>query len=274
DNAALFEDLKGHSDRLFDDPHGVRPTPVDDNAVAQARSTISHATLPVLMYGELKMNYADDTRDALRLDNAAGLGLDATLARKSGRKWSDPMPALYTKKVFDELFNAPAGLGTAGLVAQFAQESWVTGDSALSLAQTPQLTGQLLDLYERDYILTWDQVVNDLQLPPISNLEQMKTLLATISSKEGSPLRGLLKTIDDNTYLVKPDEPKAQAGILNKVEQSVSAAQSKISKMLGSTAPKAGPKPGTQVTEHFAPIHQLIAGAPGQTKIDAVLDKI
>jgi type VI secretion system protein ImpL len=270
-NPALVSDLKAHSDRLFEDARGVRPTSVDANAVEQARSTIRHATLPVLMYSELKMNYADDTTDALRLDNAAGLGLNQTLARRSGRSWSDPMPALYTKKVFDQLFNQPAGLGTAKLVSQFAQESWVVGDSALSIMQAPQLTGQVLDLYEKDYIRAWDQVVNDLQLPAIANLEQMKGVLATLTSKEGSPLRGLLKTIDENTYLVKPDEASASPGLLSKVEQ---AAQSRLGKLLGSNAPKPGPKPGSQVTEHFAPIHALVSGPPGQTQIDAVLEKV
>jgi len=271
-NAALVRDLKTHSDRLFEDARGVRPMPVDADAVEQARSTIRHATLPVLMYSELRLNYADDTKDALRLDNAAGIGLNQALARRGGRSWSEPMPALYTKKIFDQLFNQPAGLGTAELVRQFAEESWVTGDSALSLTQAPQLTGQVLDLYEKDYIRTWDQVVNDLQLPATTNLEQMKTLLATITSKEGSPLRGLLKTIDENTYLVKPDDGAAAApSLLSKVEQ---AAQSRLGKLLGSNAPHTGPKPGTQVTEHFAPIHALVSGAPGQTRIDMVLDKI
>jgi type VI secretion system protein ImpL len=270
-NPALVADLKVHSDRLFEDAHGVRPTPVDPNAVEQARSTIRHATLPVLMYSELKMNYADDTKDALRLDNAAGVGLNQALARRGGRSWSEPMPALYTKKIFDQLFNQPAGLGTAELVRQFAEESWVIGDSALSLTQAPQLTGQVLDLYEKDYIRAWDQVVNDLQLPATNGLEQMKAMLATITSKEGSPLRGLLKTIDENTYLVKPEDAAAAPSLLAKVGQ---AAQSRLGKLLGSNAPPTGPKPGTEVTEHFAPIHALVSGPPGQARIDTVLDKI
>ena len=270
-NPALVEDLKAHSDRLFEDAHGVRPTPVDPNSVEQARSTIRHATLPVLMYSELKMNYADDSKHALRLDNAAGVGLNQTLARRGGRSWSEPMPALYTKKIFDQLFNQPVGLGTAELVRQFAEESWVTGDSALSLTQAPQLTGQVLDLYERDYIRAWDQVVNDLQLPAINNLEQMKAVLASITSKEGSPLRDLLKTIDENTYLVKPDDAAGAPSLLGKVGE---AAQSRLGKLLGSNAPPAGPKPGSQVTEHFAPIHKLVSGPPGQAPLDAVLDKI
>jgi len=266
-NAPLAEDLKGHSDRLFD-ADSVRPTPVDNNALEQARNTIRNATLPALMYGELKMSYAGDTEHALRLDNAAGIGLNRALARRSGRSWSTPMPALYTKTVFGQV----SSLGTMELVARFAGESWVVGDNgAMTLARTPKLTSQLLDLYEKDYIAAWDQVVNDLQLPPLNGMEQMKGLLATIASKEGSPLRGLLKTIDENTFLVKPDDAAAPPSLLSKVEQ---AAQSRLSKLLGSNAPKAGPKPGTQVTEHFAPIHELVAGPPGQAHIDAVLDKI
>jgi type VI secretion system protein ImpL len=50
--------------------------------------------------------------------------------------------------------------------------------------------------------------------------------------------------------------------------------RSRLGKILGSNAAKAGPKPGTQVTQHFAPIHALLSGAPGQAPIDAVLDKI
>ena len=270
-NAALVTDLKTHSDRLFEDARGVRPMPVDADAVEQARSTIRHATLPVLMYSELRMNYADDTKEALRLDNASGIGINQALARRGGRSWSEPMPALYTKKVFEQLFGQSAAFGTAELVRQFAQENWVIGDSALSLTQAPQLTGQVLDLYEKDYIRAWDQVVNDLQLPATNGLEQMKALLATITSKEGSPLRGLLKTIDENTYLVKPDDAAAAPSLLSKVEQ---AAQSRLGKLLGSNAPQAGPKPGAQVTDHFAPIHALVSGPPGQTPIDMVLGQI
>src|ERR1700730_5346295 len=95
-NTALANDLKGHSERLF--AAEVRPTPVDNDAVEQARSTIGHATLAVLMYGELKLDHAGDTEGALRLDNAAGVGLNQALARRGGRSWSTPIPALYTKQ--------------------------------------------------------------------------------------------------------------------------------------------------------------------------------
>ncbi|MBV9726264.1 MAG: type VI secretion system membrane subunit TssM, partial [Gammaproteobacteria bacterium] len=269
-DATLAEDLKGHSESLFADRASVRPGPIDSNTVDQARNTIRHTPggLPALMYQELRMDYPPDGSDALRLDNASGLGFNEALARRGGRSWSTPVAGLYTRKVFEKV-SAP--LGTAELVTRFAQEGWVLGDSVVSLAHAPELTGQMLDLYENDYIGAWEQVINDLQLPPLNNLEKLKGVLATISSKEGSPLRGLLKTIDDNTYLVRPEDASASQGALSKAEQAV---RSRLNKILGSNAPKAGPKPGTRVTEHFAPIHALLAGAPGQAPIDAVLDKI
>jgi type VI secretion system protein ImpL len=262
---ALATDLKSHSDSLFQRADAVRPLSLDSNAVEQARNTIRHAPggLAALMYDELKMSYADDKNDELRLDNASGLGLNETIARRGGRSWSDPVPALYTKKIFEQVTGEP---GITALVLRFAKESWVLG-SPVSLTQDNNLKAQVLDLYERKYGDAWEQLVSDLQLPPLNELEKTKALLATISSKETSPLRNLLKTIDENTYLVKPDDAAAAPGIYSKAKQLGK-------KILGSYAPTDGPKPGTQVTARFAPIHALLSGPPGQARIDAVLDKI
>ena len=262
---SLAEDLTGHSDRLFADE--VRPIAVDNDAVEQARSTIRHATVAALMYGELKLDHAADTGGVLRLDNAAGIGLAQTLARRGGRSWSTPMPALYTKATFAKV---TGNLGIKELAVQFAREGWVFGESpAAAILRTPQLEAQVLDLYERDYIAAWDQVVNDMSLPPMDQMDQMKSVIMNIASRDG-PLRGLLKTVDENTFLVKPDEPAATPNALEKAGQAIS---SRVTKLFGSSG-VAGPKPGTQVTAHFTPIHELVAGPPGQTKIDAVLDKI
>src|SRR5207302_4242903 len=210
-NPALSEALKPHSHRLLGTEASLRPIALDAMVVGQARSTIRHASIPRLMYGELKMSYAGDSERALRLDREAGLGLDRALARRSGRLWSEPVAALYTKKIFDEI----SGLGTVELVARFTRENWVLGDDSISLVNTPQLTTQLLDLYERDYIAAWDGVVNDLQLPPLKGFDQMRETLAIIASEKASPLRGLLQTIDANTYLVKPDDAPAAQGMLS-----------------------------------------------------------
>jgi type VI secretion system protein ImpL len=265
-NPALAQSLKTHSHRLLESEELLPPVPLDNAVVEQARSTIRHASIPRLMYGELKLSYASDTEHGIRLDREAGLGLDRVLARRSGRSWSDPVPALYTKKTFNEI----SGLGTVELVARFARENWVIGDDSVSLASTPQLTAQLLDIYEKDYIAAWDAVLNDLRLPPLKGITQMSDTLAIISSREASPFRGLLQTIDENTYLVKPADDKSADSLASRAQKAV---QDRLGKLLGNNT-NTGPKPGTQVTEHFAPLHALLAGPPGAARIDGVLQKV
>jgi type VI secretion system protein ImpL len=265
-NPDLVAALAAHSDRLFDRADSLRSISVDENAVAQARATLRTATIERLVYGELKWSYDEDTEHALRLDNAAGLGLGRALTRRSGLSWSTPMSALYTKKVFGEV----TGLtGTVQLVTRFSRESWVIQDRGELSLEPLQLRAKVLRLYEQDYIRQWDQVVNDLQLPSMKNFGQMKDVLATLASREGSPLRGLLQVIDENTYLVKPEDAAAPS-MMDKMRQ---AAQSGYHKLFGGSAEKEV-KPGTEVTAHFAPLHALVSGAPGQAHIDAVLEKI
>ena len=262
----LAASLTVDAERLFDRADSLRPMAVDDNAVAQARATIRTATIERLLFGELKWSYDEDSAHALRLDNASGLGLDRALARRSGLSWSTPISAFYTKRVFDEI----TGLtGTAQLINRFSRESWVIQDRGEPALEPLQLRAKVLRLYEQDYIRQWDQVVNDLQLPPVRSFGQMRDVIATLASRAGSPLRGLLQVIDENTYLVRPEDAAAPS-MIEKMRQT---AQTAYHKVAGGVAAKEV-KPGTEVTLHFESLHKLLSGAPGQTHIDAVLDKI
>jgi type VI secretion system protein ImpL len=270
----LRDALKRHVHRLLDSHDTLRPITLDLTAVETARSTIRHASVPRIMYGELKMKYAGDER-SLRLDTEAGQGLDRALARKSGKSWTVPVPALYTRKVFKEVTETGLTTGFSAadkLVTRFTEDSWVLGDKSLSITNPLQLKDPVIDLYEQDYIATWDQVLNDLHLPPPGGLAKMTEMLAIIASKESSPLRGLLKTVDANTYLVKPTEEEAP--VTDLVAKAEKAVKDEFGKLLGKPATKPGPKPGAQVTLHFAPIHDLVAGTAGSTKLDGVLQKI
>ena len=101
----------------------LRPIPLDPALVAQARSTIRQASIPQIMYGQLQRGYGSDTEGALRLDVHRGVGIEKVIRRKSGRRLSEPVPSLYTKKVFNEV----TGAGMIPLVKQFADDEWVWG---------------------------------------------------------------------------------------------------------------------------------------------------
>jgi type VI secretion system protein ImpL len=186
------------------------------------------------------------------------VGADRVLSRKNRRPLAEPVPSLYTRKVFEEI----SGRGTADLVKEFARDRWLWGEQGLSVIGTAALSTEMMDVYEREYIKAWDRILNDLDVAPFSAAETAEAL--AILSGPSSPLRGFLKVVDENTFLVKPDDPAAPpsairkrlGGLLERGRQTVGLATT---------------TPGAQVTAHFAAIHRLLEGPPGGAPIDGVL---
>ena len=265
----LRESLLVHFRSLMEGEAQLRRVTLDDTLVTQARNTIRQASLAKLMYSRVRLNYAGDTANALRLDVLAGLGSERVFARKSGTSLSTPVPALYTRKVFDQV----AGLGTAELVKQFMQDGWVLGDDSGSLTGSTRLAFEVIDVYEQDYIRAWDAILNDITLLEFKTLTQANEALAILTAPT-SPLRGLLQTVEANTNLTRSSADAAKPGA---VSAAVKATQDRLEKLLGAGRRAIGgeaAKPGSRVTAHFAPIHKLVAGAPGSAPIDRVLAQL
>lgn len=232
---------------------------LDETVVAQTRNTLMQASKAGLVYRYLRIKYANDTARALRLDVEAGAGSERVLRRKSGVSLSTPLPSLYSKDVFNEIVTT----GMNDLVKQFAQEQWVWGKDAPTVSNSSSLTTEVLDVYERDYIVFWDRILQEIEPVPLGSLPNTKEALAILSGPT-SPLRGMLKAIDKHTYLVAPQDPaKEQAGV-----------KGRLSSIFGGALPGAAvvaTKPGNQVTMHFAEIHRLVSGDAGAAPIDGIL---
>ena len=257
------EAVNRHFQSLIDSEDQLRPVPLNQLLVAQARSTIQQASIPRLVYNQIKLSYASDDARALRLDIAAGVGADQVLKRKSGRPLSEPVSSLYTKPVFEEV----SGKSAVELAAQIAKDSWVWGESRLSAVANASLANDVNDIYEKDYIAAWDAILADFD---ISFGSQGAANALAILTASTSPLRGLLKAVDDNTFLVKPPDPTAKPGVLTSAESRLKGVLDRGRQAIGLSTRV----PGAQVTAHFAPIHQLMAGQPGAAPIDRVLEKM
>jgi type VI secretion system protein ImpL len=216
------------------------------------------------VYRAVKNYYASDATRALRLDLVAGLGAERVLRRKSRISLAEPVPSVYTKPVFEEITDK----GTDAIVKQLTDEYWVWGDTRPSITGSAKLTADFLDVYEKDYIAAWDRIVNDIQSTPASSLSETKDALAILSGPT-SPLRGLLKAVDDNTYIVKPPDP-AKPGIIGGIGSRIGGALERGRARLGVPTVV----PGAQITAHFEPIHRLLAGDKGSAPIDAILNKL
>ena len=156
------------------------------------------------MYSRLKLNYLGDQKRAVRLDLKLGPSAETVLYRKSGAKMSDPIPALYTRPVFNEINTT----GKLTLIRQFAEDRWVFGDNAFDLKNVPKLAGQVMQVYELDYIRFWDDALADVKIRPVSGQQQLSEGIGILSGPS-SPLKGFIAIVADNTDLLKPDESVA-----------------------------------------------------------------
>jgi len=254
--------LANHLKSLLDENVTLPGVQLNASLVAQAQSTIKGVSIARLVYSRLKLARADEGSRGLRLDEAAGVGAERVMRRRSGRPLSERVPFLFTAAGFKEITGATAAVD---LVRQFGADSWVWGEGGLSLGDSARLASEVLDLYEADYIAAWDAILQDIEPVPFTQSADALAILAAPTS----PLRGLLQAVDANTYLVKPPDAAAP-GALSSAQQALGKlfAQGKAAAGLPTTTP------GTRTTNHFSSIHQLMAGAPGSAPIDRILTQL
>ena len=257
--------LNAHFAQLLADSGGLSSVQANGELIEQARYALRTASLPVLMYSRLRLQYAGDSKRALRLDLAAGPGADRVLMRASGAALSEPIPALYTRDVFREVNST----GKFEVMKQFAADGWVFGDGLLDLRNSGALTYEMLGLYEQDYIRQWDGVLQDVKVRSTADSRALTELLAVLSSP-ASPLKGYLAAVSNNTDLLKPADAAAPANPVDKVAAAVSSKAAQLASVLGAPPPGAD-EPGTAVSKHFEPIRTLTQGPPGGAPIDALL---
>jgi type VI secretion system protein ImpL len=260
-----------HLRSLLDYADTLRPVAIDAAAVAQARASIRQVSVSRITFERLKRRYAGDTARAVRLDVAAGVGAEKVLRRRSGVSLAEPVPSLYTRAVFKEATTA----ATLDLVKGFAEDSWVWGDAGMFSSNPVRLAAEVNDLYERDYVATWDAVLADVELAPFTTLDQLADSLEILSGA-GSPLRGLLTAVVRETTLVDPPQatPPPPSGKLAATGKAITEAVGKLVKPLSDAAGLPAIDPGVYVTAHFQPIHRLVAGEPGAAPIDAILARV
>ena len=108
------------------------------------------------------------------------------------------------------LQGAAAQLPTA--TQQVASESWVLGKQAEVDPNSPQvlnLQHDVVALYTNDYAKQWDALLNDLDVQPLTNLQQAVQDLYVLSSPQ-SPMRDLLAGITRQLTLTQPPPPAAR----------------------------------------------------------------
>jgi type VI secretion system protein ImpL len=267
DDRATHDALAAHVGQLFAVRARLQPSPLDSQAVAQARAALQVASVPALIVGRMQARYRGDGARALVPERAVP-NLDLAFIRAGGKRWSEPLPALYTAAVFHEI----SRLGAPGIIARFAPEPWVLGDDGADLRQMPRHAYAAMQIYEQDYIRAWDEFLAEVRINPARDFKQVLYALGSPTS----PLKALLAEVRKQTDLLATDAAGRAADV------AAAKAGSAIAGTLGAnplaqglvdaaSSDAAAEPDGTLVSRHFAAINRLSDGAPGSQPIDRVI---
>ncbi|MGL6224756.1 MAG: ImcF-related family protein, partial [Steroidobacteraceae bacterium] len=251
----------------------LSPVALDDDLVVRARNALAAATPAALAYSRLKLLYASEKYPPLRFDKEVAQ-IDAVLARRSGRSWSEPVPALFTHDVYTGI----SSQGTEQIARALQEDAWVFGDAANAQVTSGALVSDVLGLYDQEYIETWDSLLADITLVSVPSEPKLASTFYGRLGSASSPLKVLLGIAARNTSFAKPEGPGAEAaGAATDALEKLAVAkaqQSALGKVMMSGAAAAPPRePGAAITAHFADLHQLVGGPAGApVPIDRVLE--
>jgi len=259
-----------HFTALLEHASTLRPLPLDSKLVGQARSSLPRTLIPRMLYDDIKATNVDEPGQGLRMDQLAGIGSEQIFRRKSGVPLSTPIPRLYTK----EQFKTFTVKGRVDIMEMARKDAWIWGDSAAnSLAAAGTLFTSVSQLYEDDYVRTWDGFLNDLEIVRFPTVGQAKEALRILTS-QASPLRGLLRAVEAQTTLVETATGGAPKTTIGKTTRSIGDAISGIIKPMEDAVGKPSVDPGTSVTLHYQWVRQLLAGDVGKARLDNVINAI
>jgi type VI secretion system protein ImpL len=262
------DDLMAHLVAMLDAP--LPAVPLDGNLVESARATFSRVSVAQRVYSRIR-----DSADAAAVApwvpgdamGAAGVGL---FSRASGKPLTDGIPGFYTVKGF-HLVLLPALTHAA---ADVASESWVLGSTQQIDPTSPDMLNlekNVVQLYEQDYESQWNDILNDLQLTPASNIGQAAQNLYVLGSPQ-SPMQKLLASVATQLQLsVVPAPPagtQAASGVAGAISNASSQLNSDTAALQGLMGPAtsigAAPTlPGAEVDAYYQPLINYVGSGTG-----------
>ncbi|MDR9751375.1 type VI secretion system membrane subunit TssM [Pseudomonas sp. SZMC_28357] len=259
---AQRQQLSAHVEALLDsDDESAEPVQLDAALISKVRQTLASMPLAERTYNRLKRQIAALRLPESSVNGAAGRDVSSLLVRRSGTPLSQGVSGVFSVAGYRELV---ARSGSA--VAEMAKDNWVLGrEEKTSAADTEAMQQAVLGLYYAEYIRQWDALLGDVQLVPLTGLDQAALVSGALAAND-SPLRAFLQLASRETTLEGALKPAADKDANPQVRKSFDDARKKLETALGSNDGSERPldTSGNPVDPHFAPLHSLVnSPAPG-----------
>src|ERR1700733_14561117 len=163
------DSLERHLAAMLDQP--LPHVSLDGALVEDARRTFSRVTLADRVYASIQSSPAATALPPWRPSDLLGSTGVGVFVRRSGTPMTDGIPGFYTVDGFYRVLLPQLPLATR----QVASESWVLGKQSEIDPSSPQvlnLQNDVVKLYTNDYAKQWDALLGDIDVVPLTNLQQ------------------------------------------------------------------------------------------------------
>lgn len=246
--------------------------------VQDARSRLSKYTLSQRIYSRLKRTLWTNQLPEFTIARVSGEQGASVFRRKSGNPLTSGVPSFYSHRAYHELF-LPELEAAIRLVSQ--DDSWVLGVSERSELdlRKDQTSGALAlevkRLYARDYVIAWEQFLDDVGVVKGDTLLDSVQLAKTLAAPD-SPLSLLIKAAARETTLSKAVVSNSgSASLLDRVKGSVRATRDDLTQLVGpSLMPgqiQPRDKPEAIVDSRFEALRRLAGTGGGPAPIEGTL---
>lgn len=244
--------LEDHLTALLDLDSGAALTvPLNGTLVREVQQTLVRMNLAERAYQILRTRArSGKLRDwalaqvgtdmATVFDGTDGRGIDAIR-----------IPGFYTYDGFHEglLDRLP------DIAGQLERDRWVLGEAgarSVVSSQFDTLADDILAMYSKDFVKTWDTALGSIKLRPLTVDRPRYLTLAAISAA-ASPLKQIFEEVQTQTRLSRERKPPAE---------QKDAGQRPAVVFKGSQSA------GRAIEDHFRPWYTMVDGAPGSRSVD------
>jgi type VI secretion system protein ImpL len=280
-NDTLRADLMFHLTALISQP--MEEIALNGPLVDQAQKLLAEMPQAQRVYASILNTPEAQALPDFRLSDIGGPNVDKAFTRSSGKPLSEGIDGIFTYAGFTEVFKDQA----LSVAETIQRDSWVLGDNAetdQSEAALATVTRDVLDLYYNDFIAGYEQLLGDIDVVPLSSLQQAVEV-TNILSGPTSPIVNILTAVDNETRLTRDPlgvdtgqlgTDAADIVIGDAIEESASVRTRLLIEALRSAADTAGqpaPKPpGAVVEERFAWLQALTARVEEQpSQLDRIM---
>jgi type VI secretion system protein ImpL len=271
-SAAQRQALDAHLDALFEERPLPLPLPLSATVIADARREVRSIPLEQRIYGRLKRTFPPDIPGFNVRDAAGGPTAELVFTRKSGKPLAEPLPGLFTKAGYQQVFVNQS----RALTTELAAETWIFGEEqqAVGDEQRAQLEARVRGLYLDEFAALYSTTLLDVTLAPFATADEAARLFNILSRPDDSPLLLLLREVERQTALDAPDE---NAGLVSRAQDRADQLRQRLQQVLGTAntagAGGAGGAGGASaalvrnvVEDRFGPLNALVRQAEGQPR--------